>query len=642
MAKILIFVNVFRNMIKKLNMKNLFKNFAILITVFLFIALIFSSLGDLGSKTTRVGIETFINQANNEEIKSIVVEGSKMTVTLRDDKVEIVKKEMGESLSELFKNYEVSPEKAIKINIKVKENEGTSYILATILPFLLPFLLIGVFIYFMMRSVQGANSKALMFGQSGAKEFNKDTKDKVSFKDVAGVKEAKEELSEVVEFLRHPKKFQDLGARIPRGVLLLGSPGTGKTLLARAVAGEAGVPFFHISGSEFVEMFVGVGASRVRDLFKKAKKNAPCIIFVDEIDAVGRKRGAGLGGSHDEREQTLNQILVEMDGFDPHTNVIVMAATNRPDVLDTALLRPGRFDRQVILENPDIADREAILKIHAKQKPLGKQVNLRQIAERTPGFSGADLANLLNEGAILAARQNKKIIENKDLYEAIEKVMLGPERKSRVITEQEKKITAYHEAGHALVAHFLPHTDPVHKISIIARGQAGGYTLKLPTTDRHMHTKTEYVEEISVLLAGFLTEKEKFNEVTTGATSDLRRATSIARKLITDFGMSERLGLRTFGHKEEMIFLGREISEQRDYSEKIAEEIDAEISRFIKQASDKAKEIIRGKNKELEKIVATLLKKETIEKEEFEKLVGKKVTLENKTVQKEEISNKEG
>jgi len=606
-------------------MKNLFKNFGILIVVFILIIILFSSFTDIGASDDRVGIETFINQVNNEEVKSIVVDGPKMTVVLKDDTKQIVKKELGESLSELFKNYGVSPEKSIKINIEVKENEGTGYFLSTILPFLLPFLLIGVFIYFMMRGVQGANSKAMMFGQSGAKEFVKDTKDKISFKDVAGVKEAKEELKEVVEFLRHPKKFQDLGAKIPRGVLLLGSPGTGKTLIARAVAGEAGVPFFHISGSEFVEMFVGVGASRVRDLFKKAKKNAPCIVFIDEIDAVGRRRGAGLGGSHDEREQTLNQILVEMDGFDPTANVIVIAATNRPDVLDPALLRPGRFDRQVVLDNPDIADREAILKIHAKKKPLGKEVELRQIAERTPGFSGADLANLLNEGAILAARSNKKIIENEDLFEAIEKVMLGPERKSRVITKKEKEITAYHEAGHALVAHFLPHTDPVHKISIIGRGQAGGYTLKLPTEDKHMHTKTEYVEELSVLLAGLITEKEKFNEVTTGATSDLRRATSIARKLITDFGMSDSLGLRTFGQKEEMIFLGREIHEQKDYSEKIAEKIDDEISRFIKKAEERAREIIKDRKNELEKIVALLLKQETIEKKEFEKLLGKKI-----------------
>jgi cell division protease FtsH len=606
-------------------MKNLFKNFAILLIVFLAVAMIFSSLNGGGSNVERIGTEKFIAQVKNEEVKSIVVEGTKMTVTLKDDKQQIVKKESSESLSEVFKNYGVEPDKATKINIEIKENEGSAYFFANILPFLLPFLIIGVFIYFMMKSVQGANSRAMMFGQSGAKEFDKDNKDKVTFKDVAGVKEAKEELSEVVEFLRFPKKFQDLGARIPRGVLLLGSPGTGKTLMARAVAGEANVPFFHISGSEFVEMFVGVGASRVRDLFKKAKKNAPCIIFIDEIDAVGRRRGAGLGGSHDEREQTLNQILVEMDGFDPHTNVIVIAATNRPDVLDPALLRPGRFDRQVIMENPDIADREAILKIHARKKPLGSEVKIRRIAERTPGFSGADLANLLNEGAILAARKNKKTIDDEEIYDAIEKVMLGPERKSRIINDKEKKITAYHEAGHALVAHFLPNTDPVHKISIIARGQAGGYTLKLPLEDKHMHTKSEYVEELSVLLAGFITEKETFGEVTTGATSDLRRATATARRLITDFGMSDVLGPRTYGQKEEMIFLGREISEQKDYSEKVAEQIDEEISRFISQAAEKAKEIIRTKKTELEKIVETLLKQETIEKDDFEKLVGKKI-----------------
>jgi cell division protease FtsH len=394
--------------------------------------------------------------------------------------------------------------------------------------------------------------------------------------------------------------------------------------MARAVAGEANVPFFHISGSEFVEMFVGVGASRVRDLFKRAKKNTPCIIFIDEIDAVGRKRGSGMGGSHDEREQTLNQILVEMDGFEPHTNVIVIAATNRPDVLDPALLRPGRFDRQVVIDGPDIKDREAILKVHVKKKPLAKDVSLRRIAERTPGFSGADLANLLNEAAILTARQNKKLIEMDFLYEAIEKVMMGPERKSRVISEKEKKITAYHEAGHAIVAHYLPNTDPVHKISIIARGQAGGYTLKLPTEDKHMHSKSEFIEELSVLLAGHVAEQEVFGEVTTGATSDLRRATSLARRLITDYGMSDTLGPRTFGEKEEMIFLGREIHEQRDYSEKVAEQIDKEISNFIEKAENKAKEIVKDKKKILDDVVEALYKKETLDKEEFEKIVGKK------------------
>ncbi len=605
-------------------MKNLIKNFLIFFVFFLVIAAVFSGLVNKAEQAEKVGIETLISRINEEQVESITINGAEMQVALKDGAKEVVKKEAGQTYSELLANYGVDKDKMVKVKVEVIEDQGWNFWLTTILPFLLPFLLIGAFIYFMMRSVQGANSKALMFGQSQAKEFNQENKNKVSFKDVAGAKEAKEELAEVVEFLRTPKKFQELGARIPRGVLLLGSPGTGKTLLARAVAGEANVPFFHISGSEFVEMFVGVGASRVRDLFKKAKKNAPCIVFIDEIDAVGRKRGAGLGGSHDEREQTLNQILVEMDGFDQNTNIIVMAATNRPDVLDPALLRPGRFDRQVVLENPDIKDREEILKVHAKKKPLAKDVSLRRVAERTPGFSGADLANVLNEGAILAARQNKKIIEMPDLFEAIEKVMLGPERKSRVLSEREKEITAYHEAGHAIVAHFLHHMDPVQKISIIARGQAGGYTIKLPTEDKHMFTKTEYIEEIAVLLAGYLTEKEKYGEVTTGATSDLRRATSIARRLVTDFGMSDGLGLRTYGEKEELIFLGREIHEQRDYSEKVAEQIDNEISAFIEKATKKAEKVIKDKKEILEKVVAELLVKETLEKEEFEAIVGEK------------------
>ncbi|MFA4941125.1 MAG: ATP-dependent zinc metalloprotease FtsH [Patescibacteria group bacterium] len=611
-------------------MKNLIKNFLIFFLVFLVIAAIFSSFSGQGEKPKNVGIETLISQINNEEISSLVVNGSEMKITLKNGDEEIAKKETGESSSQLFKNFGVDPAKLSAVKIEVKENEGWDFWLMSILPFLLPFLIIAVFIYFMMRSVSGANSKAMMFGQSQAKEFSKDPQNKVTFKDVAGAKEAKEELKEVVEFLKQPKKFYELGARIPRGVLLLGSPGTGKTLMARAVAGEAGVPFFHISGSEFVEMFVGVGASRVRDLFKRAKKNAPCILFIDEIDAVGRRRGAGLGGSHDEREQTLNQILVEMDGFEVHTNVIVIAATNRPDVLDPALLRPGRFDRRVVIDEPDLKDREEILKVHARKKPLGKEVSLRKVAERTPGFSGADLANLLNEAAILAARRNKKMIEMDELFESIEKVMMGPERKSRVITEKEKNITAYHEAGHALVAHFLPNTDPIHKISIIARGQAGGYTLKLPTEDKHMHTKSEFVEELAVLLAGHTAEKEIFGEVTTGATSDLRRATALARHLITDYGMSENLGPRTFGEKDEMIFLGREIHEQRDYSEKVAEQIDGEITNFIDKGVRQAKEIINTKKDLLKDVVAALLEKETLEREEFEKIVGVKIEKDKK------------
>lgn len=606
-------------------MKNLIKNILIFLVVILAMAAIFSFYGQGGEKAEKIGVEVLVSQIKNSEVAGVVIEGDKLSVTLKDGRKEEIKKESGETFLEVLKNFNVEPDKISAIKIEVKDSEGFSFWLNNIiLPFLIPFLLIAAFIYFTMRSVQGANSRALMFGQSGVRQYGKDNKEKISFKDVAGVKEAKEELKEVVEFLKHPRKFIELGARIPRGALLLGSPGTGKTLLARAVAGEANVPFFHISGSEFVEMFVGVGASRVRDLFRQAKKNAPCIVFIDEIDAVGRRRGAGLGGSHDEREQTLNQILVEMDGFDPNTNVIVLAATNRPDVLDPALLRPGRFDRQVVLDEPDIADREGILKVHAKKKPLAKEVSLRRVAERTPGFSGADLANLLNEAAILAARRNKKIIEMSELFESIEKVMLGPERKSRILTEREKKITAYHEAGHAIVAHFSPHTDPVQKVSIIARGRAGGYTLKLPIEDKHLHTKVEFIEELAVLVAGHVTEKEIFGDVTTGATSDLRQATRLARRLVTDFGMSEGLGPRTFGEKEELIFLGREIHEQRDYSEKVAEQIDKEITQFIEHAVLEAKGIIKKERETLEKVVSVLLEKETLEKEEFEEIAGKK------------------
>jgi len=604
-------------------MKNLFKNFFWYFLIFLILASIFSSVASR-PKTETASIGFLVERINQGEVTDINVSGDELSVSLKDGSKKVIKKESSESLSALLKNFNVEPDKLSAINIQVKDQSSFGGWMIDMLPILLPVILIGVFFFITMRGVASANSRAMTFGQSQAKEFQKDPKAKVSFKDVAGSKEAKEELKEIVEFLRFPKKFHDLGARIPKGVLLLGSPGTGKTLMARSVAGEANVPFFHISGSEFVEMFVGVGASRVRSLFQRAKKNTPCIIFIDEIDAVGRRRGAGLGGSHDEREQTLNQILVEMDGFEPTANVIVIAATNRPDVLDPALLRPGRFDRQVVLDLPDIKDRQEILAVHAHRKPLAKEVDLKLIAERTPGFSGADLENVLNEAAILAARKNQKQVEKADILESIEKVMMGPERKSRIITEEEKKITAYHEAGHAIVAHFLPQTDPVHKISIIARGQAGGYTLKLPTEDRKLHRRSEFIEELSVLLAGHLTKKMTFGEVTTGATSDLRRATSLARSLITDYGMSEVLGPRTYGEKEEMIFLGREIHEQRDYSEKVAEQIDLEISDLIKQATVKAREIIHDRQPEIDKVVQALLEKETLEKADFEAIVGPK------------------
>ncbi len=487
------------------------------------------------------------------------------------------------------------------------------------LTFILPTLfLIGIFV-FMMRQAQGTNNQAMSFGKSRARVFTSN-RPTVTFDDVAGVEEAKEELAEIVEFLKYPEKFASLGARIPRGVLLVGPPGTGKTLLSRAVAGEAGVPFFSISGSEFVEMFVGVGASRVRDLFDQAKRNAPCIVFIDEIDAVGRQRGAGLGGSHDEREQTLNQILVEMDGFDSTTNVIVIAATNRPDVLDPALLRPGRFDRQVVLDRPDLNGRLQILKVHTRGKPLESDVSLEELARQTPGFSGADLENLVNEAAILAARRNKKTIGRRELYEAIDRVVAGPERKSRVISEREKLMTAYHEAGHALVARMLPHADPVHKVSIVARGMMGGYTRVLPEEDRFFWTKKQFEAQLAVFMGGHVAEELVFQEVSTGAANDIERATNLARRMVTEYGMSKRLGPLAFGKKEELIFLGREISEQRNYSDQIAYEIDQEVRQLIEEAYERAKDILLQHMDKLEKIALLLVERETIEGSEIEAL----------------------
>ncbi|MFA5052029.1 MAG: ATP-dependent zinc metalloprotease FtsH [Patescibacteria group bacterium] len=594
------------------------KNGLTLVVVLLIVMGIFSLFNTSFDKPTPVSISKVMDDISQGTVKSVEVAGDKLTVVTTDDQTLISYKEPNDTLSSLISDYKIDPSKLESVDVQIKQNSGIGYWASAILPFLLPFILIAAFFWFMMRQVQGANSRAMSFGQSNVREQRtQDRKARTTFKDVAGVKEAKEELKEVVEFLKSPGKFLALGARIPKGVLLIGAPGTGKTLLARAVAGEADVPFFHISGSEFVEMFVGVGASRVRDLFKRAKKTAPCIIFIDEIDAVGRQRGAGLGGSHDEREQTLNQILVEMDGFETDTNIILMAATNRPDVLDPALLRPGRFDRRVTLDEPDIADREAILKVHAVKKPLDMDVNLRQIAERTPGFSGADLANLLNEAAILAARRNKKKVGLTECLESIEKVILGPERRSRILSEKEKKITAYHEAGHALLAHELPNSDPVQKVSIISRGQAGGYTLKMPTEDKYMHSKAYFIDELSVLLAGHAAEKEIFGDVTTGATSDLKQATKLARRLVTEFGMSETLGPRTFGEKEELIFLGKEIHERRDYSEKTAQAIDQEVSKFINNAYDIALKIIKKSRTHLDEIVNQLITKETLERDEF-------------------------
>jgi cell division protease FtsH len=607
--------------------KSISKNLIISILVFLAVAAILSAFSLPNDEVKEIKLSQVIEQINNEEVKSIEVQGKTLNIELNDGTKQSALKEDGQSFASIVADYQVAQDKVSLVEVEVVSESGFGYWFGQIAPFLLPFILIVVFLYFMMKQVQGANNRAMTFGSSGARERPKNSKDRITFKDVAGVREAKEELMEVVEFLKNQKKFISLGAKIPKGALLMGSPGTGKTLLARAVAGEANVPFFHISGSEFVEMFVGVGASRVRDLFNRAKKQAPCIIFIDEIDAVGRQRGAGLGGSHDEREQTLNQILVEMDGFDPNQGVIVLAATNRPDVLDPALLRPGRFDRRIVLDEPDISDREAILKLHVNNKPLEEGIDMRRIAERTPGFSGADLANLLNEAAILAARRNKKKVGQSEILESIDKVLLGPERKSHILNALERKVTAWHEAGHAIVAHVLPHADPVHKVSIISRGRAAGYTLKLPTEDRHLQRKAEFLDDLAVSLGGYVTEREIFGpeNLTTGASNDLRQATRLARKLVTDYGMSDKLGPRTYGEKDDMVFLGREIHHERDYSEKVAEEIDREISQLLAGAMKSAEKLITDNRELMQKVVDALLEKETLEKEEFEAIVGKPV-----------------
>ncbi|MFH1508658.1 MAG: ATP-dependent zinc metalloprotease FtsH [bacterium] len=604
-------------------MKNLFKNFGWGLLFIIIVATAFSFFQSPVTQPEKVPLSNVVERIKNNEVDSLVVEGStKLLITLKDGTELESQKEAPASIVEALNNYGINKEQLGNLSIEIKSESGAVYWLTELLPFLLPFLFLAVFIYFIARSVSRGNNKAMSFGSVQNKQQENKTRNRITFKDVAGIKEAKEELYEVVDFLKNAEKFSAVGARIPKGVLLMGPPGCGKTLLARAVAGEAKVPFFHISGSEFVEMFVGVGASRVRDLFNKAKKNAPAILFVDEIDAVGRQRGAGLGGSHDEREQTLNQILVEMDGFDTNDRVIVIAATNRPDVLDPALLRPGRFDRRVVINNPDIKERIAILKIHSRKKPLGKDVDLKILAQRTPGFTGADLNNLLNEAAILAARDNRKTITMNDCIQATEKVMMGPERRSHVLDKHEKKIAAYHEAGHALVAHFLPYSDPVHKISIISRGQAAGYTLKLPEGDKSFHSRKEFLDDLAVTLGGYVTEKLVFSDLTTGPSSDLRQATNLARRLVKEFGMSEKLGPITFGDKEEMIFLGREIHDQRNYSEEVASNIDKEINILIQGALHKAEKIIKKHGDILENIVKELLEKETLERKEFEAIVG--------------------
>ncbi len=604
-------------------MKTIIKNLLIVFIILLVISGIFTLYSSPFESKETIPLNQVVSHINNDEVEKITIKENKLEIELKDGTKKLSQKEKEIGLTESFKNYGVDTEKLKAITLELKEQTGIMFWLGALLPFLIPFALIGLLLWFMFRQAQKGQTQAMSFGKSKAKMIQPDKKQRITFKDVAGIQEAKEELKEIIEFLKHPKKFIDIGARIPRGVLLMGPPGTGKTLLARAVAGEANVPYFHISGSEFVEMFVGVGASRVRDLFQMAKKNAPAIVFIDEIDAVGRHRGAGLGGGHDEREQTLNQILTEMDGFDVTTNLIVIAATNRPDILDPALLRPGRFDRRVILDIPDIEEREAILKIHAKNKKLAKDVNLRELAERTPGFSGADLANLINEAAILAARKNQKTISQENLLNSIEKVLLGPERKSHILSKEEKKIAAFHEAGHALVTASLKHTDTIHKVSIVSRGRVAGYTLLLPIRDKYLKTRSEFIDELAVFLGGYCAEKLIFNELTTGASNDLLQASELARKLVTQYGMSEKLGPMTFGEKSELVFLGKEITEGRNYSEEIAAQIDEEVKTFIHNAQKTAEKILKQRKTKLKQIAEQLIKKETIERKEFERLMKK-------------------
>ncbi|MEI8061393.1 MAG: ATP-dependent zinc metalloprotease FtsH [Candidatus Berkelbacteria bacterium] len=577
------------------------------------------------SKTKSVAISNIVTDVTDGKVSSIDVKDTQVTANLKDGSKEVATKETTSAL----KDYGLTSDK-VQINVIDTTNSIAWW---NILSILLPVLLIGGFIWFMLRSAQGNNAKAMSFGKSRAKLVG-DTK--TSFDDVAGLVEPKQELYEVVDFLRQPAKFKKLGAEIPHGVLLVGPPGTGKTLLAKAVAGEASVPFFSISASEFVEMFVGVGASRVRDLFVKAKRNAPSIIFIDELDAIGRQRGAGMGGGHDEREQTLNQILVEMDGFDTDANVIVIAATNRPDILDAALLRPGRFDRQIAIDLPDKNERDEILKVHVKNKPLADEVDLGKIAISTAGFSGADLRNLMNEAAILAARENSKTVSQLNLDNAIEKVMMGPERKSRLLSTEEKKITSVHESGHALVSHILPNSDPVHKISVISRGSALGYTWSLPQEDRRLMSKSKFLDDLAAMLAGRAAEEIIFGEITTGASNDMQRATKIARKMVTEYGMSDVLGPQTYGEKEDMIFMGQGNSESKNYSDEIAAKIDKEVSSIITNAYKLAKETINSNRKILDKISDDLLKKEVIVEDEFlayfPKEVQEKVKAEEKTL----------
>src|ERR1035437_1328934 len=595
-----------------------------ILSVLIIFAILSSAYSYISSKTKAVptvSLSQISTDIKAGSVTGIVVTGDSLELTYKDGTVKNGKKESGEALSQTLFNYGIIPTDIAKVNITVKEDTGFGYWVLNLSPIIFPLLFILIFIWFISRQVKGAGMQALTFGQSKARMIDpNDKSQRVTFADVAGCKEAKDKLSEIVDFLKNPKKFLDIGAKIPKGILLMGAPGTGKTLLARAVAGEAGVAFFSISGSEFVEMFVGVGASRVRDLFKMAKNTAPAIIFIDEIDAVGRVRGGGMGGGNDEREQTLNQILVEMDGFEQNEKVIVMAATNRPDVLDSALLRPGRFDRRVVIDLPDRNDREAILQVHSKEKPFAEDVNLRVIAERTPGFSGADLYSLMNEGAILAAREGRQKVSQFDLVRSIEKVMMGPERRSHILSKKEKEITAYHEAGHALVASVLEHSDPVHKISIISRGRAAGYTLNLPLEDRRLQSKKEFLDVIAMSLGGYVAEKMIFGDITTGPSNDLQVSTALARDMVTKYGMSDKLGALAFEPTASRAVFGEGL-EAGEFSDKVAGEIDAEVSRIMSESLKRADTAVETHRPLLDAIAKRLIEKETIEREEFESIL---------------------
>lgn len=594
------------------------KGFIYLLIAVALVAIVFTLFSDINGNS-EIPINEVADLANHSQIESIQVSGERLKITTTAGETFVSRLEEDATLTNTLTDLGVDLTKS-NFDIISKGSSGLGNLLGFLLNFL-PLIFFGAVLLFMMRQAQGSTSQTFNFGRSKARMLIGNAPD-VKFSDVAGVDEAKTELEEVVDFLKNAEKFLSLGARIPRGVLLIGPPGTGKTLLARAVAGEAEVPFFSISGSEFVEMFVGVGASRVRDLFDQAKKNSPCVVFVDEIDAVGRQRGAGLGGGHDEREQTLNQILVEMDGFETSENVIVMAATNRADILDPALLRPGRFDRRVVLDNPDMKGREAILKVHSKGKPIANDVDLESISKQTPGFSGADLANLVNESAILAARRRKTKINFDEFAESIDRVIAGPARKSRVVSEREREMTAYHEAGHALVAHLLPNADPVAKVTIVARGTMGGYTRYLPETERHMWTLDQFKDHMAAAMGGRVSEEITFGQVTTGASNDLEQATNMARTMVTRYGMSEKLGPRTFGKREDMVFLGREISEQRDYSDKIAETIDSEVHSLIDDAYKTAKKVLTKHKDKLVHLSKYLLDHETAEGDTLQELLG--------------------